>query len=85
MNITVYKVKYLSSTDTKPSRFKVTRMDDGISREISYDFGADNAVTDAVGKAFNQHPDSLQFVGCLTKNESLYAGVWQVWKPRLAA
>lgn len=76
MNITVYKVKYLSSTDTKPSRFKVTRLDDGISRVIGYDYGADNAVTHAVGTAFSQNPDSLQFVGCLTKNESLYAGIW---------
>lgn len=76
MYITAYKVKYLCSTNTKPTRFKVTRVDDGISREISYDHSANNAVTAAVGKAFNQHPDSLQFVGCLTKTESLYAGVW---------
>lgn len=77
MNITVYKVKYLSATDTKPTRFKVTRIDDAMSRTVTYDHGANNAVTSAIATAFNTHPDSLQFVGCLNRGESLYAGVWQ--------
>jgi hypothetical protein len=73
--ITVYKVKYISPTDTAGARFLVTRMDDHRQGRTPYNHGVNNAVTNAIHAIFGEDPDKLEFVGCSdkSKNESFYA------------
>lgn len=71
--INAYRIKYINATDIKGAGFKVTRIDDGKSVSVSYDYGANNAIKKAVHDAFGEDFTRLEFVGALNKNESLYA------------
>lgn len=65
--ITAYRIKYAIAG------FKVTRIDDGKTKSVSYDYGSNHAVKKAIHDAFGEDPDRLEFVGAMNKNESLYA------------
>lgn len=73
--ITVYRVKYISATNTKGAMFKVTRIDDQKTKQTPYDHGANNAVTHAIHATFGEDTDRLEFVGGSdrSKDESFYA------------
>ena len=71
--INAYRIKYVSATSTRPAGFKVTRIDDARSKVVRYDYSVNNAVTHAIHEAFGEDTARLEFIGCLSKNESLYA------------
>ncbi len=73
--INVYRVKYLSATNTRGASFKVTRIDDHRTKVTPYDHGVNNAVTHAIHATFGEDTARLEFVGCSdrSKNESFYA------------
>lgn len=73
--ITVYRVKYISATNTKGAMFRITRIDDNKIKHTPYDHGANNAVTHAIHATFGEDTARLEFVGCsdLSEDESFYA------------
>ena len=73
--INVYRVKYLSATNTRGASFKVTRIDDHRTKVTPYNHGVNNAVTHAIHATFGEDTNRLEFVGCSdrSKDESFYA------------
>ena len=73
--INVYRVKYLSATNTRGASFRVTRIDDHRSKITPYNYGANNAVTHAIHATFGEDTSRLEFVGYSdrSKDESFYA------------
>ena len=59
--INVYRVKYLSATNTRGASFKVTRIDDHRTKVTPYDHGVNNAVTHAIHATFGEDPNRLEF------------------------
>lgn len=73
--ITVYKVKYQPSTDTKGASFLVCRIDNKKTRKLPYDFGVDNPAKYAIHLGFGEDVARLEFVGSQGKDnaECFYA------------
>jgi hypothetical protein len=65
MNTILYRVKKLAATDTKPDRFKVTRVESGYSRTVPLDYSALIPAKHAVLAAFGGDwtTENLEFCG----------------------
>jgi hypothetical protein len=73
--INAYKVKYHPATDNAGARYSVTRIDDGKSYKVAYDYAANNPIKHAVHDAFGEDVALIEFVGNLNSSgfEKLYA------------
>jgi hypothetical protein len=73
--INAYRLKYIPATDTKGARFSVTRIDDSKGYKVSYDYGANNPLKQAIHDAFGEDVSKIEYVGDLNASglEKLYA------------